>query len=108
MAVVKQLWGVRVGKLPKPSAFSGPARPLVHRQLARPDAGERRIEVGVHEEARGVVLVARHHAQAGAGGQQIAYGAQMHLVDLVEEDLRGEAAHLVDRVQMLQHRIDRL
>src|SRR5262245_2711779 len=74
-------------------------------ELARPDAGQRRIKIGVHEVARLVVAVARRDPQTRTRRKQVADRTQVLRVDLVEEDLRGEAAHLVDRVQVLEHRI---
>ena len=51
------------------------------------------------------MLVARNNAKAGAGSQQIANWAQMLRIDLVQEDLRREAAHLVDRMEMVEHSV---
>ncbi len=77
----------------------------VGEQRAGANTGQRLIEVAVDEElARGLAL-ALHAAECGAGVERRAHRALVIGFDFAEVDLGGEAAVLVDRVHVVQHRL---
>ena len=78
---------------------------LDHRQLARPDAGQRLVEVGVHEVVLGSCLSRGTTRRPEPAVSRLRTGRRCWGSTSSRNDLRGEAVLLVDRMQMVQHRV---
>ena len=85
-------------------ASSNARAAVISHERARTDARQRFVEITVDVEIAGVIARALHAPQRGAGIERRAHRAFVLIRHFAEVDLGSEAAILVDRVHVVQHR----